>query len=93
MDWIARIREEIELKPEAYWEKYGLDLQVFGDAFRMMSQCKGVNAGARAVGARTSGGQYKNTIKTMLVWEGGDDYKQVKAKITSSPYIRHESGV
>jgi cytochrome c556 len=24
---------------------------------------------------------HKNTIKTMLVWEGGDDYKQAKAKM------------
>ena len=80
VDWIARVREEIELKSAEFWEKRGCELQVFGDAFRLMAQCKGVNTGARVIGARRAGG-HKNTIKTMVVWEGGDDYKQVKAKM------------
>ena len=42
VDWIARVREEIELKPAEFWEKRGCELQVFGDAFRLMAQCKGV---------------------------------------------------
>ena len=57
-----------------------MSCRLFGDAFRLMAQCKGVNTGARVIGARRAGG-HKNTIKTMVVWEGGDDYKQVKAKM------------
>ena len=89
VDWVARVREEIELQSAEFWEKRGCELQVFGDEFRLMAQCKGVNTGARAVGARKCGG-HKNTIKTMVVWEGGDDYKQVKAKMHAAVALLNE---
>ena len=86
---MARVKEEIEMKPPEFWEKRGCELQVFGDAFRLMAQCKGVNTGARVVGARKCGG-HKNTIKTMVVWEGCDDYKQVKAKLAAAVAFLNE---
>ena len=81
VDWKRKIQEELELKPAAYWEQRGgAEIQVLGDAFRIFAGAKCVNVGARAIGATLLRG-HKTAFKTMMVWEGGDDYQSVLQKM------------
>ena len=81
IDWRRKIREELELKPASYWaERGGAEIQVLGDAFRIFAGAKCVNVGARAIGSSVLRG-HKTAVKTIMVWEGGDDYYSVQQKM------------
>ena len=55
---------------------------MLGDAFRIFAGAKCVNVGARAISAQILRG-HKTAMKTIMVWEGGDDYQSVLEKMSA----------
>jgi hypothetical protein len=73
VDWKRKTKEELELKPSAYWEQRGgAEIQVLGgDAFRPdIRRCEVCECiGVRAISATLLRG-HKTAFKPVVVWEG-----------------------